>query len=231
MKQLADKIRIHVNGNVFLRDPDSSPLGRNIITHGILLIDEIGFEAFTFKKLAKKINSTEASIYRYFENKHNLLIYLLSWYWHWIEYRVVFATNNISSALEKIRIAISILSSPVSKEDPDMAHINEVALHRIVIAESAKAYLTKGVDKDNKEGFFSGYKSLCLRIVKFVKEINPSYPYPASLISTVMEGAHQQKYFSEHLPSLSDTRTDKEGDIADFLTEMVFKTLAVYYLK
>lgn len=226
MKQLAKKIRIHVSGKIFLRDPDSSPLGRNIIKYGILLIDEMGFESFNFRKLAKKIDSTEASIYRYFENKHTLLIYLLSWYWNWLEYRLVFATNNIASGEEKMRIAISILSSPVSQEDPELAHINEIALHRIIIAESAKAYLTKGVDKENKEGYFSSYKSLCMRIVEFVKQINSSYPYPASLVSTVMEGAHHQKYFSQHLPSLSDTRTDDDGDITNFLAGMVFKTLS-----
>ena len=49
---------------------------------------EIGFESFTFKKLAAKIESTEASVYRYFENKHKLLIYLVSWYWNWVEYRL-----------------------------------------------------------------------------------------------------------------------------------------------
>lgn len=226
MKRLADKIRIRVNEKVFLRDPDSSPLGRNIISNSILLMDEIGFEAFTFKKLAKKIDSTEASIYRYFENKHKLLIYLISWYWNWVEYRLVFATNNIASGEEKIKIAISILSSPVSQEDPDLAYINEIALHSIVIAESSKAYLTKEVDKENKEGYFSSYKSLCMRIVEFVKEINQSYAYPASLVSTVIEGAHHQKYFSAHLPSLSDAKTDDDRAIADFLTEMVFKTLS-----
>ena len=226
MKQLADKIRIRVNGKVFLRDPDTSHLGQNIITHSTLLIDEIGFEAFTFKKLAKKIDSTEASIYRYFENKHNLLIYLLSWYWNWVEYQLVFATNNIASGEEKMKIAIGLLSSPMFGEGTDSAYINLMALHRIVISESAKAYLTKKVDKENKEGYFSSYKSLCMRIVEFVKEINPSYAYPASLVSTVMEGANHQKYFSEHLPSLSSSQTDDDSAIIDFLTSMVFKTLS-----
>ena len=226
MKQLADKIRIRVNEKVFLRDPDMSDLGRNIIAYSILLIDDIGFESFTFKKLAKKINSTEASVYRYFENKHKLLIYLLSWYWNWLEYRLVFATNNIASGEEKLRIAVGILSSPVTEEDPGLVHINEVVLHRIVIAESAKAYLTKEVDKENKEGYFSSYKSLAMRIVEFIKEINPSYAYPASLVSTAMEGAHQQKYFSEHLPSLSDTQSDDDGAISSFLIDLVLKTLS-----
>lgn len=226
MKKLADKIRIRVNEKVFLRDPDASILGRNIVSHGILLINEIGFEVFTFKKLAKRINSTEASIYRYFENKHKLLVYLISWYWNWVEYRLVFATNNIASGEEKMKIAISILSSPITQEDPELSHINEIALHRIIIAESSKAYLTKEVDQENKEGYFSSYKSLCMRLVAFVKEINPSYEYPASLCSTVIEGAHHQKYFSQHLPSLSDAQANDDGTIATFLMDMVLKTVS-----
>ena len=226
MKKLAEKIKIRVSEKLYLRDPDESSLGRSIVTDSIILIDKMGFESFTFRKLAERINSTEASIYRYFENKHKLLIYLLSWYWNWVEYRLVFATNNIASGEEKIRIAIKMLASPVSEEDPNLAHVNEVALHNIVIAESAKAYLTKEVDKENKEGSFSSYKALCLRIVEFVKEINPGYEYPASLVSTVIEGAHHQKFFSEHLPSLSDAPKNDNEVITKFLTNMVFKTLS-----
>ena len=77
-------IQIQLNDNLYLRDPQETELGRNIVNNSIELIDEIGFEKFTFKKLATKIESTEASIYRYFENKHRLLIYLIAWYWNWI---------------------------------------------------------------------------------------------------------------------------------------------------
>ena len=51
-----------MNPNLFVRDPETSELGKNIIKHGILMIHEIGFEDFTFKKLAQKIGTTEASI-------------------------------------------------------------------------------------------------------------------------------------------------------------------------
>ena len=69
-------IRIQLNDKLYLRDPQDTKLGRKIIKHGILLLDEIGLESFNFKKLALRIESTEASVYRYFENKHLLLTYL-----------------------------------------------------------------------------------------------------------------------------------------------------------
>ena len=84
------KINIEINPELYSKNPDSSELGQKIISKSIELIHKIGFEAFTFKKLGAAIQSPESSIYRYFDNKHTLLIYLSSWYWTWTEYRLVF---------------------------------------------------------------------------------------------------------------------------------------------
>jgi hypothetical protein len=88
--------------------------------------------------------------------------------------------------------------------DPTFADIDEAALHRIVIAESNKTYLTKHVDKDNKQGLFRGYKDLCKHIADIVKEYNPEYPYAHALISTAIGASHQQTFFAQHLPSLTE---------------------------
>ena len=100
------QIRFYLNEGLYLKEPQESKLGRNIIQHSILLIDEFGFESFTFKKLAERIGSTEASIYRYFENKHLLLIFLVNWYWEWVSYLIQINTNNVSDAREKLKIII-----------------------------------------------------------------------------------------------------------------------------
>jgi len=73
-------IKINVSSELYIKNPDSSELGQRIISDSIHLIDELGFESFTFKKLSNKISSPESSIYRYFENKHTLLLYLVNWY-------------------------------------------------------------------------------------------------------------------------------------------------------
>lgn len=224
MKGLLTNINIKVDSRIYLKDPETSEIGRNIINYGILLIDELGLEAFTFRKLAERIGSTEATIYRYFDSKHKLLIYLISWYWNWQEYRLIFAVNNISSPEERLRIAIKILSGSITN-DFDFAHIDEVILQRIVVAESSKAYLTKEVDEDNKEGFFISYKRFCGRISAIIQEINPDYPYPASLVSSVAESAHYQRFFSQHLPSLTNLRADADDHLQKFLTDLVFKTI------
>ena len=70
------ELQVKMNPSLFLRDPEQSELGKNIIKHSIHLIHDNGFEAFTFKKLAESIGTTEAGVYRYFENKHKLLVYI-----------------------------------------------------------------------------------------------------------------------------------------------------------
>ncbi len=67
---MAVNVSISLNPGLYIKDPQHSDLGKRIIKHSILLIDKIGFEQFNFKKLAEEMKSTEASIYRYFENKH-----------------------------------------------------------------------------------------------------------------------------------------------------------------
>ncbi len=220
-------LQLLMNENLFVRDPQETGLGRKITRESIAMIDELGFEGFTFKKLAARIDSTEASIYRYFENKHRLLVYIIAWYWNWLEYKIDFGTQNISDPVEKLKIALRILATK-KERDPSFPDIDEEALYRIVISESDKTYLTKQVDEDNKEGLFRGFKSLCKKIASFVSEINPAFNYPHSLISTTLQAAHQQLFYAEHLPSLTDlNKDDRElhNKDAEFLQIMVFNTI------
>ncbi|MCW8897527.1 MAG: TetR/AcrR family transcriptional regulator [Flavobacteriales bacterium] len=223
MKQLLSSVNIKVNENVYLKNPESSELGKKIIAGSIDLINEMGFEAFTFKKLGQAIGSTEASIYRYFESKHKLLLYLNCWYWSWTEYKMMFGLANILSPVERLRKAILLLTQEAG-EDNSFMHINELKLNQIVISESSKAYLTKEVDQDNKLGAYAVQKQLVQRVSDIILEINPTYKYPHMLISTVIEGAHLQRYFAEHLPRLTDT-SDKDDYITAFYTELVFKAI------
>ena len=150
-KKLAIRITISPNKGLYLKDPQGSALGREIIRHGILLIDEIGFEAFNFKKLALRMKSTEASVYRYFVNKRMLLLYLVSWYWEWVSYIIEINSMNINDPRQRLRIIINAFVN-ASKENPFTQYVNESILHRIIIVEGSKAYHARSVDQDNQEG-------------------------------------------------------------------------------
>jgi len=215
-------VQIKVHACTYIKDPESSELGKRIISGSIDLLDEKGFEKFTFKKLAESIGSTEASVYRYFESKHKLLLYLTSWYWAWLKYRLSFEIANIVSAEERLERSVRLLTSEVD-QDGNFEHINEIKLNRIVIADSFKSYFTKDVDKENQQGAFSTYKELVGGVSEIVLELNPEYKYPHMLVSTAIEGAHQQRFFMEHLPKLTD-RVKGEDAISNFYTSIVMKS-------
>lgn len=224
MEQLFSQIRIEVNNNLFLKDPESTDLGKKIVQQSILLIDRIGFEQFTFKKLGKEIGSNESSVYRYFENKHKLLLYLTSWYWGWKEYQLVFSTANITDKRSRLEKAIQVITRQVEK-DSFISHIDEVILNRVVVNEFSKSYLTKEVDRENKEGFFAVYNRLALRLKQMILELNRDYPYPASLASTILEGSLHQYFLKEHFPSL--TECSDTVSPAEYFTHLVIKVLNV----
>ncbi|MGB0887289.1 MAG: TetR/AcrR family transcriptional regulator [Vicingaceae bacterium] len=223
MEGLLSKISIQVNDKIYLKDPESSELGKRILNSGIDMIDELGFEGFTFRKLATEIKSTEASIYRYFESKHKLLLYLTSWYWSWTEYKLVFGLANIESPKNRLTKAILLLTEEV-KEDSDFSHINEIKLSHIVISESSKVYLNKVVDEENKEGVFSGYKLIVQRVTDIILEINPTYKYPHMLVSTIIEGSHHQRFFTEHLPKLTDIIKGEDA-ITCFYNQLILQAI------
>lgn len=221
---LTSSVHINVSENLYLRNPDASDLGRRIVTHSIEMIFDLGFESFTFKKLGERIGSPESSIYRYFESKHALLTYLVSWYWSWVDYKLAFAVANIPDPKEQLRRAIQVLVEPVT-EDHSISHVNEVLLNRIIITDSFKSYHTKDVDDQNARGCYFKLKSVVQRVSDLILLVNPDYPYPHMLISTVIEGVHHQRYFAEHLPSLTDV--GKGGDtISEFYQQLVFNAIA-----
>lgn len=204
----------------------TSDLGSAIVEHSILMIDEMGYEAFTIRKLAERIGTTEASVYRYFKNKHRMLLYLIGWYWAWTEYRLVLATVNVVDPRERLRLALRELTGAI-EDDVLSPHIDEAVLYRVVVAESSKVYLHRDVTDENREGLFLGYKRLCASVADVIREVSPTYVYPVALVSTVVEISHLQRYFSEHLPRLTDVdRARPDGSTTEFLTEMVFKTIA-----
>ena len=219
------QFKLKMNERLFLRNPEETVLGRKILKHSVELIYKLGFEVFTFKKLAEEIGSTETGIYRYFENKHKLLIYITAWYFGWIEFQINFQTNNISDHKVKLQKIVSLLTSPI-EDDKQTSYIDESMLHPVIVAEGSKAYLTKQVEEDNKSEFFQPYKDLCILIGNVILEYNPNYKYPKSLASTIVEIAHFQNFFMHNLTSLTDFRKkDKETEIEEFLNDLVFSSL------
>lgn len=192
-----------------LRNPLQSKLGKSILTNSVILLDEIGFESFTFKKLAEKMGSNETSLYRYFENKHYLLLYLVVWYWNWVIYLIEYNTKNITDPNLKLDLIIDNFVD-ATKENPSVEFINEKILHRVMISESSKSYHTKNIDDENKQGFYKSYKILIQKVADVILEIDPKFPYPHSFASNLFEMANNEIFFAEHLPRLTDVHVKNE---------------------
>jgi len=222
MKNLLSNFKISVPEKIFIKDPETSILGKKIIEHSILLINDIGFDNFNFKKLGIIIGSNESSIYRYFESKHKLLLYLTSWYWAWIEYQLVFETNNLSNDQEKLLKAIEIVTRSI-KEDSTYSHINEVILNKIIINENSKSFLTKEVDQENKAGYFEIYKGIVHRLKEMIVAVKPDYAFASSLASTLIDASLHQHFLKDHFSSITDCNTS--DDPTKFLSDLTINTL------
>ncbi|MDX2173371.1 MAG: TetR/AcrR family transcriptional regulator [Bacteroidota bacterium] len=221
-------IRIKMNDKLFLRNPEESVLGKKIVKHALLLINKIGFEDFTFKKLALETNTTEASIYRYFENKHKLLVYIITWYWSFLEYKVVFSINNITNTELKLKTIIKVITEEPKNILKNHDFISEYESYKLVIWEGSKAFLTRNVSNDNKDRLFKPYKDLCERFSAIIKEYNPKYKFPHSLASTILEMSHAQKFFKQNLPALTDfPREEDDKKIILFLESLLFNSLNI----
>ena len=193
--------------------------------NAIDLIHELGFEHFTFKKLATKMSTTEASIYRYFENKHRLLLYILNWYWSYMEFLVDFTIQNIQDPKEKLTKIISLFTKTLP-ESVGQLDYNKSYLNQIILSESSKVYLIKEVKEINSFQVFKPYKDLCNKISEVMLNLNPSYNFSRSLSSTLIETAHSQQYFSKNLPRLTDVSNEKEEEfVFNFLSQLVFSAL------
>jgi AcrR family transcriptional regulator len=218
------EVSIKMNEKLYLRDPQGSSLGKSIVKEALLLINELGFEEFTFKKLAQQIKTTEASIYRYFENKHKLLVYLIAWYWSYMEYKIVFGIQNIKNSEEKLKLIINLLANP-EKIKISTQSLDEKNLNKLVVDEGSKSYLTKHITEENKDKLFKPYKDLCALFSSIISEYDPTFKFPQSLATTIIETSHSHKFYSTNLPALSNIKSGDNKKLTEYLEILIFSAL------
>jgi AcrR family transcriptional regulator len=220
------QIKITMNDELFIRDPEQTRLGQEMVSKSIILIHKLGFEKFTFKKLAEEINSNEQSVYRYFENKHQLLQYLVSWYWAWLEYQVDFKTNFINKPAEKLKAVIKVLSES-AKNDPNFEHIDESILAHIVTKTSPISYITEDLSREEKDSIMQSFKSLCAKIAEIIKASSPKYPTPNALATSMIRMTREQIFFSKYFSELTelDSTPEDTSEIYAFIEKTIFSIL------
>lgn len=192
-----------------LKDPESTELGREMLRSGLVLMNEIGLEAFTFRKLADRIGSTEVTLYKYFSNKQRLLQYYFQLYWLWLRQvcgRHAERARDPREGLERVIEAIC----GVWPRDRRALQLEPEALRKLVIEEGMKSYLHKNVDADNARRLFMPYKELSAFVAERITDCRPDVPWPRSFATTIIDMAHSLPFAMEHLPSLTELSSRKD---------------------
>jgi AcrR family transcriptional regulator len=207
----------------YKKEPESSELGRRIVSDGLILMQEIGFEAFTFKKLAERLQTTEASVYRYFDNKHHLLLYFTSVYWLWLEYHLTFGIQNLTDNQLRLSKVIEMITQPEKLTWP-LKGLSFSHMQALVVTEWGKVYYTSEIDAENKAGMFSDYKRFCQRMSSIISDAHPDYPYPYTLVTAVMNILFVQRFYASHLPTLTEI-SHNDTRLTEFLQSIVVGAL------
>lgn len=207
-----------------LRDT-SSPIGSRILTEGLDLMIELGLEAFTFKKLAERIGSTEVTVYHYFANKQRLLQYYFQAYWLWLATHCRQEGKALPDPMERLRGDIRAICG-LWPADARAGQFDPARLRELVINEGSKSFMHKNVDSDNELKLFKPYKDLCAHIAAEVKACSPRIKHSRSFATTLVEMAHSLEFAMDHLPALTELSTKRERKhLALFMVDMAERYL------
>jgi AcrR family transcriptional regulator len=202
-------VHLRPDPSLSLRDPEGTPLGREMLEGGLRLMGELGLEAFTFRKLAAEIGSTEVSLYKYFPNKQRLLQYYFQLYWLWLRQACGREVERARDPRDALRRAIAVLCGVWPRDLPPL-QLDPKSLRLLVIEEGMKSYLHKNVDADNAQRLFAPYKDLSAFFAERLTACRRTVPMPRSFATTVIEMAHSLPFAMEHLPSLTELSSRKD---------------------
>lgn len=207
---------------LYLKDPESTDIGRALLGHGLDLILELGLEAFTFRKLAQRVGTTEVTVYKYFANKQRLLQYYFQLYWLWLRQVGLQEVERTSDPREVLAHVLEVLCGVWPKALPPL-QLDPAGLRKLVIAEGMKSYLHKNVDDDNARRLFHPYKELSAFVAARLVACRADVPWPRSFATTVIEMAHSLPFLMEHLPSLTELSSRK--DLKQLAQHLLHRTI------
>ena len=211
--------------SLHLRDPSASAVGTRILTEGLVLMNDLGLEAFTFKKLADRAGCTEVTVYNYFHNKHRLLQYYFQLYWLWLDTHCQQEGRMLKDPMERVRGDIRALCGLWPK-DVLAAQLDPFILRALVIVEGSKSFMHRNVDEDNKLKLFKPYKDLCAHIASELKACDKSCKQPRSFATTLIEMAHSLEFAMHHLPALTELSKRRDNrQLSEFLSELTARYL------
>ena len=144
-------------------------------------------------------------------------MYLFSWYWSHQEWKLVFATANISEPKVLVERAVEVLISKSSASK--MQVINEELLQRVVCAEFGKVFDIHTKHIEDFEGYFAAYHNLCERISAIILKMDKNNKHSMAWAQTIIEASQRQLFFHYYRKKMSDCAKD-ENTIKQFILSL-----------
>lgn len=215
-------IDIDISKNLSIKDPFSSDLGKKIVLNGLSLINHYGFEDFNFKKLAVACSTTEASVYRYFNNKVQLLAFLTAYYWNWTEYLTELYCQTAKSPKSKLNALINIICN--HEINPESINgIQYSDLHQLINSEWQKLIYNKETKMIPANAAFEDYKRYKKMVSVILTDLNKNIKEPQAIITTLIIAANTQLFFSKKFQSLSSINQPTKAKIVQFIYNTALK--------
>ncbi len=217
------QLRLEVPAELFIKDPFSSELGAKIVEAAIQLINKIGYEDFTFKKLALSCKTTEATIYRYFHSKQQLLAYLCALYWSYTTLIIELEGEKLNSNSKKqLGSLLQILSNNVELKSLSNTLLIE-ELFRLVIKQWPKVNHLDGEQNTYLNDAVNAYKKVTQLFANVLHTIQPKLRYSLVYADTIVMAIHNyalnscrekeftidKKSFSKEIQKFSEQLTQK----------------------
>jgi AcrR family transcriptional regulator len=203
------KVELSLPKGLFVRDPHSSELGKMLVYTAAKMIGETGIEAFTLLKLAKNIGCTEATVYRYFTGKHQLLYYLMNLYWGYVLFCIEYHIKGEKSDIKRLNKAIDILLDP--NIDDFSAPGTGDLLKSVAIGEGIRIHLRPEVSQEIEQGKLKYYVELVELFEHLIGKAHPGYSYSRSLAGTLIDASLQQIFYQIHNTPLTDKSCINKG--------------------
>ena len=218
-------LQVELAPSFYKKNPTSSALGKRIVSSGLDLLNSKGYLHFTFKELAEKTKSTEASIYRYFDSKEQFLAYCSGAYWVQLKHRLGMYTLNIPDSKTYFERTLDVLLNELQDEQYMLLANKDFARFR----ESSRRYGLSilGILSDSKsrDELSADYASLMREVYQFIEDaiekVLPNSGFKDIIASSILSKTHMQsskaKFLSEHLSNDQEINAKRVRDFCRFL--------------
>ncbi|MBL7812132.1 MAG: TetR/AcrR family transcriptional regulator [Bacteroidetes bacterium] len=212
------QVRVSLPPVLYIKNPQETALGQSLLEHAAACISRDGLEEFNFRKLAQAAGCTEATVYRYFENKHKLVLLLMNLFWGYVDFQIQQRIRFEPKAEAALNACLNELGN-LQLHEIHNPHFAELLVH-LAAREGVKMHLGKDIHAETQDGSLTHYLRL-LQTVEDLLRLN-HVSYPRALAGLLLDSALQQHFYRHNEPLLTDSACEEEGCV-QFLQSLIHR--------